>query len=159
MALIDLAAARAHLRVEDDYPDAQIQPYIDASVDAAQRFLNRNIYENAGALAAAVANMPTKLQEAADARQAAIDAAKEIEDGTIRCAMLDQAEFAYKEARQAIRMAGMGCVINPSLSAAILLICGHLFENRQDVVTGVSVAEVPLASQYLMIRYRVGWGI
>jgi hypothetical protein len=35
------------------------------------------------------------------------------------------------------------------------LIIGHWYENRQDVVTGTQVNEVPQASQYLMEQYKV----
>lgn len=40
------------------------------------------------------------------------------------------------------------------LKQAMLLIIGHLYENRQDVVTGTQVNEIPLASRYIMERYR-----
>lgn len=37
---------------------------------------------------------------------------------------------------------------------AIYMIIGHLYENRQDVVTGTQVNEIPLASRYLLEPYR-----
>lgn len=42
-----------------------------------------------------------------------------------------------------------------SLKAAMKLIIGHLYENREAVVIGASANEVPLASEYLMQPYRV----
>ncbi|MFS0827600.1 head-tail connector protein [Pseudomonas phoenicis] len=53
---------------------------------------------------------------------------------------------------------------NPMLSnapfkSACLLILGHLYANREDVVGGISVAELPRGSQSLLTPYRVGWGI
>jgi uncharacterized phiE125 gp8 family phage protein len=47
-----------------------------------------------------------------------------------------------------------GLVIIPdALKQAMLLIIGHLYENRQDVVTGTQVNKVPETSQYLMAPY------
>ena len=39
----------------------------------------------------------------------------------------------------------------------LLLMIGHLYEHREDVIAGVSVAEVPMASQWLLMPFRV-WG-
>jgi len=41
-----------------------------------------------------------------------------------------------------------------AIKQAMLLIIGHLYENRQDVVTGTQVNEIPLASRYLLEPYR-----
>ena len=42
-----------------------------------------------------------------------------------------------------------------SFKAAILLLVGHLFENREAVATGLTVTEVPLAWKYLLNSYRI----
>ena len=52
-----------------------------------------------------------------------------------------------------------GIVINPAIQAALLLIVGHLYANREDVLAGVSVAQLPNGSQYLMQPYRIGMGV
>jgi uncharacterized phiE125 gp8 family phage protein len=41
-----------------------------------------------------------------------------------------------------------------TIRTALLLIVGHLYENRQDVVTG-TVAKLPHGSEYLLDKYRV----
>lgn len=41
-----------------------------------------------------------------------------------------------------------------AIKQAMLLIIGHLYENRQDVVTGTQVNEIPMASRYLLEPYR-----
>lgn len=43
-----------------------------------------------------------------------------------------------------------------SLRAAILLMVGHLYENRQGVVTGTIATELPLAWDAIVNRYRSG---
>lgn len=40
------------------------------------------------------------------------------------------------------------------IKSALYLIIGHLYENRQDVVTGTQVNEIPMASKYLLEPYR-----
>lgn len=52
-------------------------------------------------------------------------------------------------------------VINDAIVAAILLILGKLYSNREDVVTGTgrTVQKLPDGSQYLLQPYRVGMGV
>lgn len=40
------------------------------------------------------------------------------------------------------------------IKSALYMIIGHLYENRQDVVTGTQVNEIPMASKYLLEPYR-----
>ena len=44
--------------------------------------------------------------------------------------------------------------IPEDLKQAFRMIIGHLYENRQDVVTGTQVNEIPMASKYILERYR-----
>jgi uncharacterized phiE125 gp8 family phage protein len=45
--------------------------------------------------------------------------------------------------------------IPQAIKQAILLIVGHLFEHREDVVIGAQPFEMPMASQHLLHPYRV----
>jgi len=40
---------------------------------------------------------------------------------------------------------------------AMLMVVGHLYENRESVVVGASVAEVPQGAEYLIDQLRTGW--
>ena len=40
------------------------------------------------------------------------------------------------------------------IKQALYMIIGHLYENRQDVITGTQVNEIPMASEYLLQPYR-----
>lgn len=40
------------------------------------------------------------------------------------------------------------------IKQAMYMIIGHYYENRQDVVTGTQVNEIPMASKYLLEPYR-----
>ena len=44
--------------------------------------------------------------------------------------------------------------INAAITAAILLIGGHLFENREAVVVGTGAVQLPLAVDALLAPYR-----
>lgn len=50
-------------------------------------------------------------------------------------------------------------VSNKQINAACLLILGHLYANREDVVTGTIATELPKGSKALLTPYRVGWGV
>ena len=48
---------------------------------------------------------------------------------------------------------------NAPFKSACLLMLGHLYANREDVVVGISATELPRGAQALLTPYRVGWGI
>ena len=50
-------------------------------------------------------------------------------------------------------------LINPSITAACLLLLGHLYANREEVVVGMSLARMPVGSVHLLMPYRVGLGV
>jgi hypothetical protein len=49
-------------------------------------------------------------------------------------------------------------VVTDAIIAAMLLILGHLYMNREDVVIGVVPMELPMNSRYLLAPYRAGMG-
>jgi hypothetical protein len=49
-----------------------------------------------------------------------------------------------------------GIVLNFSITAAVLLMLGHLYEQREDTVMG-SVIELPSGSKMLLAPYRIDW--
>jgi len=110
--LVDLQAAKLHLRVDGEDEDVLIQIYLDAAEKAVIDFLNRNVYADQEALEAAA--------EPAEA---------------------------------------MPMVVNAPIRAAALLILGHLYANRENSVTGVSVQALPMGAHSLLWPYRVGLGV
>lgn len=158
MSIIALAVAKAHLRLESDYPDDQVQGKLDAAESSAAEFLNRRIFENQGALEMAIAAVPAALVAAGTAYQAALETANEIEDYVARCAAQAYALRAYRAARTSGDETYAGIVINAQIEAAILLTLGHLFENRQDVQQG-TVQQLPIGATQLIFPFRVGLGV
>lgn len=158
MSIIELAVAKAHLRLESGYPDDQVQGKLDAAESSAAQFLNRRVFEDRAALDAAVAAVPAALVAAGTAYQTALKTAGDIEDAVARCAAEGYALRAYRDAQTAASETYAGIVINPQIEAAILLTLGHLFENRQDVQQG-SVQQLPIGAEQLLFPFRVGLGV
>jgi hypothetical protein len=63
-----------------------------------------------------------------------------------------------KEAQRNTKMAMQGIVINPSIEAAVLLILGSLYDNREDE-TSTTVNELPKGALWLLDPYRLDLGV
>lgn len=50
-------------------------------------------------------------------------------------------------------------VVNSTIKCAALLVLGHLFENRQAVLVGVTASDLPMGFKALLMPYRVGMGV
>lgn len=50
-------------------------------------------------------------------------------------------------------------VVTDLVRAAMLLIVGHLYANREDVVTGATAVELPHGARALLAPYRKGLGV
>lgn len=155
MAIVSLAQARAHVRVEADYPAEQLQAAIDGAQDAAQAYLNRAVYEDGEALAAARSHYAEAMSAAARARDASLAEAVFIDDPVERTAAIEIAELQYREAVTAADRCIHGIVVNPSIQAAVLLIIGHLYANRSDVVVGAPAMALPMGAKNLLRPYRL----
>jgi hypothetical protein len=155
MLILD-AQARVHLHAEDD---DDISVYIGAAERAAQEFLNRRVYADQAALVAAQLMVTDGLLAARATYDAADAAANLIDD---RDARLEAKTYAFKQYMAAHRLAAeirAGIVIDDMIRAAMLLTIGHLYANREDVVAGVSVSQLPIGADRLLQPYRVGLGV
>ena len=157
--LVTLSAARAHLRLEDDYPAAQLQVYIDAACLAAAEFLNRRIFATMADMTAAVADTPADLSAAVAAHTAALALADLYEDAESRCSARADADALLRAARALATETRRGIIINAAIQAAILLTLGHLFENRQENIAGTIVSELKTGPQQLLMPFRIGMGV
>lgn len=50
-------------------------------------------------------------------------------------------------------------VANDAIKAAMLLLLGHLYMNREAVVVGVTTAQLPMGPTYLLNPYRIIPGV
>ena len=156
MSLVDLQTARDHLRVDADYPDEQVVPYLYAAERLVTEFLNRRIYADDAALSAAVAAVPAAVTAASIAYEDALEAAADIEDRATYEAFEGHATRTYERARTLARETYDGIVMNDALTAAILLTLSSLHENRGD--DGGQEA-MPRAAIALAYPFRVGLGV
>lgn len=152
MSIIDIDVARAHLRLEPDYPAQQVQPYLDAAEDAAMRFLNRRIFADQAAKDAAVAAID--LVAAKQALDDAVEAAEALTDPAAKQAAIEHARYVYRQALSEADETFRGVLMNPQIQAGVLLIAAHLFERRGD-----AQAAIPEAAYMLLHPYREGLGV
>jgi len=162
VSIIDLQTARKHCRVYATNEDALIQLYLDAAERSAAEYMNRFMYADATALAAAIVVAPTTLTDALASIKVSEDAASTLTDCTHRAIALDAVTGARADAFRAYAMTIRGLVMNEIMQAACLLACGDLFENRQDSVIAVGVTtavELPNGSKTLLHQFRTNLGI
>jgi hypothetical protein len=156
MSFVTLAEAKIHLRATDGTDeDALIGLYINAAEQAAIKALDRGVYADNTALQAAMTAAPAALTAATAAKEAAVTAAQAMTDANEQAAALQAAETAYMRAQVAYRQTMDGMVVNDTIKSAVLLIVGHLYAHREDVVAGVSVAKLPNGAEWLLAPYKV----
>lgn len=159
MTIIDIVVARHHLRVEPDYPEEQVLPHLQGAEELAQRFLNRRVYAVQADLDNAKQAMAGVLEAAALTRSQAFDAALAISDCAARSMLARQADEAYAEVLAEQQRVARGIVITANIKSAILLIMGHLDENRETVARGITLNDLPKGAEYFLWPHRVGLGI
>lgn len=156
MTMISMDAAKLHLRVVGNDEDADIELKLEAAEQSAVSYLNRNVYPDQVSLDTAIAAAPAAFAAARQAQLAATAAAALLTDHDERSmAQLAVAERWSGACLESIHT-HRGIVINSAIKAAILLILGHLYENREDVVVGLSVAQLPLSATSLLRPHRIG---
>lgn len=158
MSVIPIDLAMHHLLAEPE-DQALVQAYLDAAEEAAMQFLNRRFYLDQVALDAAKAALPAHMQAAREANTEGVAAAEAEQDHVARCRLLEYARKALADAYEQADAIAYGMVINAAIQSACLLKLGHLFANREEVVTGTIATELPLASQHLLMPYRIRMGV
>lgn len=155
MTFITLAAAKNHLNVVGTDNDADITIKLSAAEQIAVAHLNRNVYVDQTALDTAIALVPAALIAAGAAYAAADAAADLITDDDARNAEKAYAFSQYSGAYLAGAATRNGIVVNDLIMAAMLLILGDLFAQREDSVIGVSVSPMPNGARQILNMQRV----
>lgn len=158
MSVIAIDIAMHHLLAEPD-DQVLVQAQLDAAEAAAMQFLNRRVYLDQVALDEARAGVPAAMQQAKAENAGAVATAEAEQDHALRCRLLGHARQVLAEAYDQADAIAHGMVLNPAIQAACLLKLGHLFANREEVVTGTTAIELPLASQHLLMPYRIRMGV
>lgn len=155
MSFVTLAEAKAHLRVYGNDDDAMIGIYIAAAEKSAVAIVDRGVYADDAAKEAAIDAAPGALADATVAYAASITAAHELADACDKAAAIKAANASYIRAQVAFRKATDGIVADDIIKAATLLIIGHLYENREDVVAGQALSKLPNGAEWLLNAYKV----
>jgi hypothetical protein len=158
MSVIDIELAMRHLLAEPE-DQVLVQAQLDAAEEAAQQFLQCRFFVDQAAVNAAKSEIMQRTRDARDVYAAAIAVADLPENYDFRCRLREQARRSLADVYESIDMDEYGIVINAAITAACLLKLGHLFANREEVATGTTAVELPLASKSLLMPYRIRMGV
>lgn len=158
MSVIDIELAMKHLLAEPEDQDL-VQSQLDGAEEAAQQFLQRRFFADQASVDLAKSTTLPRTQAARATYRAALLVADAPENSDDRCRLRERARQALADAFEAIDMDEFGIVINKAIEAACLLKLGHLFANREEVVTGTIATELPLTSKSLLMPYRIRMGV
>lgn len=157
MSILKLERALAHLRIDVDIDDDVSSKLLSAE-DIAQRYLNRNVYSDTDALLLAKKQVPEMVDLLKKDYSNQIDYANSLNDADLKDSLIQTAKTFYEDGLGGVNRALLGIVVNPSIEAAILLILGHLYENREDVSV-VDVSELPKGATWNLNPYRIQLGV
>ena len=158
MSVIGIELAMKHLLAEPEDQDL-VQAQLDASEEACMQFLQRRFFADQASLDEAKSGTLLRTRDARSVFLAAKEQADLPENYDFRLRLQDSARQALADAYEQIDMDEHGIVINAAITAACLLKLGHLFANREEVVTGTTAVELPLASKSLLMPYRTRMGV
>lgn len=153
MKLITLQQAREHCKADSD-DDAMLTLYVNGAEKACAHAAARNLYKDQAEMDAAVATVAASMATARTARDtalAAITAPAGTEEGDLL------RSIAYRNYQQVVETTSdimHGIVADDDVIAAVLLTVGHLYRNREEVITGQGAAAVELPQGAAAIMYR-----
>lgn len=171
MKLVTLEQLQLHCRTDGD--DDELLTICGNSAEAAVlRLVNRNLYLTTADMDVAVAGIEAAMTAAYATYDAAVTSATAITNPARRSVALDRAETNLASATLSQDRILHGLVIATPTDAgegfnslsgspadlihAVLLIAGHLYRNREEVVSGQGSAavQVPFAAQVICDGYR-----
>jgi len=171
-AAVPLDLVKAHLAVDDDERDALIEAHLAAATEYAERYTGRAIMPQVwegvvDAFPAAGIVLPvgpvTEVEEVAWLDEAGaetvVDPALYWSDRSGRTARVEPRDAwpsgaALRSGAVRVRWTAGDGVCPSAMQAAILLLVGHWFANREAVVVGAGSGEVPLGVKVLLDRHR-----
>lgn len=147
--MIDLDLVRQHLKADEGVEDDLIEQYFASARSACEGYCNRKLYDEAADQISDYTAALAALVDAQEARDAAIEAAGD--DDLLKQIATDR----YTSARSAVLFRCNGIVINDIIIAAMLLMTGHFYRNRQEVVAGqyAGATQIPAGAKRLLEPY------
>jgi uncharacterized phiE125 gp8 family phage protein len=166
---LTLDEVKGHLRVEHSDEDALITALIQATREAVENYTNRQLmpatYEGIAddlahftlPKAPFQALVSIQYTNSGDVLTALPAENYTFLEGGEPAVILVKRPADYKDVENGVKItftAGYTSVPE-SLKAAMKLLIGHLYENREESIIGVQANQLPKASEYLMGPYRV----
>lgn len=147
--MIDLILARQHLKADNEaVEDDLIEQYIASATSACEGYCNRKFYETLQQKTDDYPVALADLQNAIDARDTAIEAATNDE---VKSVITND----YIAKRGAVLARCNGVVIDDTITAAILMMLGHFYCNRQEVVVSQysGATQLPAGAKRILEPY------
>lgn len=146
MSIVSIETALHHLRADAD-DTVDVQHKLDAAQEIAEQFMGRRVYASNSELDAAIDTNAIEMDALVSLRVGALSG--DISSHVVQ-SKLERIESQLYEKLMIAR----GIATNKAIEVAILLILGTLYENREDVVIGVSVTQLPQAAEHRLQPYR-----
>lgn len=154
MAILTIEQARSHCRVEPDYPADQLEVYMHAAESYVVAHLNRAVFQDESSLQDALEALPLNVGAAYDTYKVSLESAESIENEGQKQAVIRMAKARYRLSEINSERTMNGIVANKTIVAAMLLVLGNLFQNREADVVGASVMELPTGVQRMLASFR-----
>lgn len=156
MDFVTIGEVRFQCKADENVTDAQLTLYADAAERTVQQLANRAIYKDGDTRDAALSALPSTMAAAYTTYDAAIAAAKAQSDSRNIAYQTQLAEGALQAAQVSAEGIANSIVLTPDIKEAVLLLTTHYYQNPSAVLTGqgATAAEVPMAAEAIMSRYR-----
>lgn len=159
MELLTIDQLRNHCKADGDDDDVLLV-YGNGAEAACARLANRHIYPDQATLDAAKVAAVAAHTAGWATYDAAVLAANGVADARVKTVMIENARYALQRTANEMELTLAGIVandeVNPDILAAVQLIAGHWYVNREEVITGQGAAavSVPMAAQNIMAMHR-----
>lgn len=153
MRFLTLQQAALHCKADSNDTE-MLAIYLEAAESECEKLANRKIYNDETERTTAIVTIPATILAAKAAYDAAILSADALADDDSKTFALKIAKTNYDRVKFAQIEMIDSILICDNILSAILLLTGHWYRNREEVIVGQSVAEIPSGVQNIMYKYR-----
>lgn len=147
LKFVSLEQLRVHTKADGE-DDEMLMLYGEAAEEFCVAECQLNVYPTQAELDTALGACPDLMRAAKAARESAFAAADAEDDADVAAYIRNAANLAYRDSMFKIERIERGRVVGPSFLAAVLLIAGHLYRNREEVSSGINHGSTKLPVGY-----------
>lgn len=154
LRFVTLDQLRIHTKADGDDDDL-LQLYGESAENFCSNECELNVYATREELDTALLGCAETFRDAIAKRDAALQAADAEVDTQVKQFMSQMAYSTYASEVDAITRVQLGRVAGPSFIAAVLLIAGHLYRNREEVTTGINhgATKLPVGYKHMLHQF------